>query len=143
MKKQKSISATDLAKLGVCEHQALHRANGTPVKRSRASNKAVNRGNKIHKEHENNTQKYQKDQRCFIASELYGPTANETEFLREWRDRVLQSSWWGRCLIQIYYSVSPSAVAVSKKSPQVRVIAKYGVRQVLTRTGWNEHESNQ
>lgn len=50
------------------------------------------------------------DQRCFIATAIYGPDAPETNFLRAWRDRVLMPAMAGRLFVRAYYAVSPSLV---------------------------------
>jgi hypothetical protein len=57
------------------------------------------------------------DSRCFVASCVYGIDADETNLLREWRDQVLRSRWFGRGVICVYYAVSPIAVRVIKRSP--------------------------
>lgn len=47
------------------------------------------------------------DKRCFIATAVYGEHALETNFLRDWRDRVLMPSIPGRALVHLYYFASP------------------------------------
>jgi hypothetical protein len=46
------------------------------------------------------------DQRCFIATAIYGQDAVETQFLRAWRDRVLMKSFMGRAFVRFYYAIS-------------------------------------
>lgn len=64
------------------------------------------------------------DSRCFIASQVYGPNASETEALRAWRDRVLVQSMAGRALVQLYYSTSPALVTLLRKSPWLDKIVR-------------------
>lgn len=56
------------------------------------------------------------DSRCFIASQVYGPDAAETNALREWRDRVLMQSRAGRLIVGLYYRVSPALLPVLRHS---------------------------
>ena len=60
-----------------------------------------------------NSSSYQKQKArnksgCFIASAVYGPSALETNILREWRDHKLLLYWPGRMITNFYYFVSPS-----------------------------------
>lgn len=47
---------------------------------------------------------------CFIATAIYGIDANETNELRDWRDRSLQKSYFGRLFVSFYYKLSPKIV---------------------------------
>lgn len=67
------------------------------------------------------------DSRCFIASQVYGAQAVETDALRAWRDRVLVPSLAGRAFIRLYYFVSPSLVWLLMRSPRLTL----GLRKVL------------
>lgn len=61
---------------------------------------------------------------CFIATELYGERAPETELLRSFRDVVLRRHSWGRALIRSYYRVSPAIAAYVACRPHARSVAK-------------------
>ncbi|WP_236610731.1 CFI-box-CTERM domain-containing protein [Verminephrobacter aporrectodeae] len=52
------------------------------------------------------------DRRCFIATAIYGSDAPETDFLRDWRDRVLTPNRHGRALVRAYYAISPRLLPI-------------------------------
>jgi len=52
------------------------------------------------------------DGRCFVATSIFGFYADETKFLRQYRDDVLLSNIFGRFLVQIYYSISPWLIKI-------------------------------
>ena len=64
------------------------------------------------------------DSRCFIASQVYGPNADETDTLRAWRDKVLVPSLLGRVFVQLYYATSPALVAMVRRSPWLAKVAR-------------------
>ena len=46
--------------------------------------------------------------KCFIATAAYGsPYAREIYILRRWRDNSLNTNYFGRLFVKIYYKVSP------------------------------------
>lgn len=64
------------------------------------------------------------DTRCFIASQVYGVSAPETDALRAWRDSTLMSTKVGRVLIRMYYYWSPALVQIMKRSPRLTRLAR-------------------
>lgn len=46
--------------------------------------------------------------KCFIASAVFGPQADQVFTLRRWKDEKLATSWLGRHFIATYYAISPS-----------------------------------
>lgn len=74
------------------------------------------------------------DRRCFIASQVYGAHASETDALRAWRDRVLIPSLAGRVLVRIYYATSPALVALVRKSPWLAWIARKALDRFVSKT---------
>lgn len=69
------------------------------------------------------------DKRCFIASQVYGVDAPETNWLRTWRDRVLAPRAAGRTAIAVYYLVGPVMIPVLARSQ----LLTHLVRAVLSR----------
>jgi hypothetical protein len=61
---------------------------------------------------------------CFIATELWGESADETQLLRALRDVVLRRHRWGRALIRTYYRLSPAIAAYIAPRPHARRLAK-------------------
>ncbi len=109
---KESISATELATLGRCERQVVLDARyGKTTARSTEPDRR--RGDQEHLRHHVEVQRYAKepmaagDNRCFIATAIYGPDAWQTWALRGWRDRRLLPSPAGRILVRLYYTVSP------------------------------------
>ena len=65
-----------------------------------------------------------KENKCFIASAVYGPFALETNILREWRDKKLLSHLPGRILTNFYYFVSPSLCKLILRHKSLKVIIR-------------------
>lgn len=71
------------------------------------------------------------DQRCYIASHVFGVDAPETEACRRWRDRTFARFRLGRAVIQAYYLASPALIPV-KSAGNLEPSASGGpVRQSL------------
>ncbi len=91
--------------------------------------------------HASTRQRYQRhlaarrDARCFIATQVYGGDAQETHFLREWRDRVLMPSLWGRWMVRVYYVLSPVVVRVLVKSDWLTKWVRRGLSVLLRYLG--------
>ena len=120
-------SSSDLASLVLCETKALHEQRGGTRCMDRQSRQAVDDGLRGHARAQQQMEAFhnrprqpampaadfgpaprsQKDSRCFIASEVYGPSAPETDELRDVRDRHLVGSPLGRGLVRSYYRLSP------------------------------------
>lgn len=129
-----SISATELAKLGLCElrlHLDATRGQGIETQ-AIAQRKA--RGNVVHaraleaaRQHPGHV-----DRRCFIATAVYGPDAPETVALRAWRDATLRTHGLGRAFIRGYYALSPAVARWIETRPWA-VARVRGLLDVLVR----------
>lgn len=128
---RESISATELAKLGLCEVRLQLDARYGQGRASRVQEQYKVRGREVHAralaaaEHAAPP----RDSRCFIATALYGAHAPETEALRCWRDRFLRQHGLGRIVIRVYYAVSPPLAGYLLRHPGLAA----GVRRVLDR----------
>tara|TARA_R110001606_G_C15404703_1_gene654219 strand:+ start:12832 stop:13248 length:417 start_codon:yes stop_codon:yes gene_type:complete len=126
MSKKDYLSATTIAQSSFCENKlALEKKYGkqeNDIEQIRRQ-----RGDEEHLRHHLEAQRYgkNKDGRCFIASEVYGPVADETNVLRTFRDTVLLPKSWGRTFISVYYDISPAIAVVIRKNPLLRTPAKW------------------
>lgn len=75
------------------------------------------------------------DARCFIATAIYGPHAEETNALRDWRDAVLMPSWFGRVLVGVYYRLSPPLARILGRSMALRKIVQQCLDALVKRIG--------
>lgn len=132
------ISATTIAQRSFCEKQLVldkqYGRNETDIQIQRKE-----RGDEEHLRHHLEAQKYGslRDARCFIATELYGPVAKETDQLRQFRDTHLKKSIWGRVFTQVYYDISPSIVGLMRRFPILKKIIKPIIDWVVTKVSKN------
>lgn len=139
-KSRKSISVSELGSFaGECEVQALLRYRDS-VAKGAVSKESLD-GERVHQVKARQAERYEmarrkgslpgqaRDSRCFIATQVYGPAAPETERLREWRDEVLLKTHLGRWFVKLYYTVSPVVCSVIDKVPGL----DYLVRRLLDR----------
>ena len=133
-KKSKSVSASELAQMGVCERLVVfeHRYG----KHSAASQRAaIQRVLKEHDRFYRDVVKIsEKKGRCYIATLTFGP-GRETATLRMFRDRVLRPSPTGRWLIVAYYKTAPGVCAVLERWPWLQPIARAILRPIARMTG--------
>jgi len=73
---------------------------------------------------------------CFIASELYGKTAWETEALRMGRDQVLRQHAIGRAFIGAYYRHSPVIARWLHRHRGTRALARVLLRPLASLLRW-------
>ncbi|MCG7884228.1 MAG: CFI-box-CTERM domain-containing protein [Candidatus Thiodiazotropha endolucinida] len=119
------VSASEVGSASYCPHYLELKHKGT-----RPSEKYISLGIKGEAKHkELNLQA--KDQRCFVATHLYGAEDSKTCMLREFRDRKLSPYAMGRLVIHIYYSLSPYLVALSKKVPLIDKSLKFLVDRAV------------
>ena len=132
------ISATKIAQRSFCEKQLVldeqYGRHETDIQRQRRE-----RGDEEHLRHHLEAQRYgsSRDSRCFIATELYGPVAKETEQLRLFRDRYLQRSYLGRIFTSAYYELSPTVVRLMQRYPLVRKIIKPIINWIVKKVSVN------
>lgn len=97
----------------------------------------------LHAQALRNMESSQTDQRCFIASTVYGPNALETIALRIFRDQHLMRYSIGRRFVAIYYRYSPRLARALGTKPKltkaVRValwpIAQFAFHSARRHTG--------
>lgn len=133
-KKNGYLSATTIAQRSFCEKQMTldmqYGKQETDIQRQRKE-----RGNEEHLRHHLVAKKFgtPRDSRCFIATELYGNTAPQTQALRVFRDSRLLTSLPGRLFTQLYYDVSPNIVKLMKKSPATKKAIKFVIDRIVRR----------
>lgn len=73
-----------------------------------------------------------KESPCFIATAVYeSPTDPHVVFLKEFRDIVLSNSPFGRAIVKLYYSFSPSIAHFISGSVYVKRLIRYVVMNPL------------
>lgn len=123
------IAASKLAAMGYCEQKIIfEKIHGEIVTKDQQA--ARNRGNSQHNQfHDRVVQSHNSIPRprtgpCFIATAVYGYHDHRTNELRQFRDQVLQTSPLGRCLITIYYQLSPPMAAWITRHPTAQVFTR-------------------
>lgn len=71
------------------------------------------------------------DKRCFIASQVYGGEAWQTNAFRAWRDQTLMPSAAGRAAVRLYYAVSPSIARALARWPAAASLVRRALDRIL------------
>lgn len=125
--RKKMVSASDVGRAAYCPHYLQLKHSGAEV--SAAAKAARHKGDVKHDEFNRKAV----DQRCYVASYLYGPDDCRTHRLRKFRDDRLATSFAGRACVRFYYAVSPALVSLAKRSRFVRDIVNNLVNSVVAR----------
>lgn len=136
-----SISATELSKLGLCEHKIRLDAVYGAGRGSARQEANKERGRRVHDSALTAAVRASTarpvDRRCFIATAIYGADATETSLLRAWRDTILMRSRLGRISVHAYYVMSPMIVQLIQRFPRIggpiRSLLDCVVRHVVVR----------
>lgn len=127
-----SISAGDLAEMGLCEQKIRLRQSLGSRQVCRPREVARREGVVDHVAM-HTAAKQESKSPCFIATSIYGIDAAETDFLRGFRDAHLMRHWWGKRLVIIYYRVSPFLVVIMERHPVARNYVKQQLDQMIRR----------
>lgn len=68
---------------------------------------------------------------CFIATAIFGPTAEETNILRSWRDKSLNTTLIGRLVVKVYYIISPTIVKILERYPILKKSIESGLKNFV------------
>lgn len=68
---------------------------------------------------------------CFIASQVYGPDAWETNVLRQWRDEKLLPTTFGRAFVNFYYRVSPPIARLLGRSSFLEGLSRFILDRIV------------
>ena len=126
----RAIAASDLAKMAVCEQKLVYEKRYgellTPAQRERIRDGRRGHASYLREAFVLNPRVSSSDSKpwCFIATELWGESADETQLLRAFRDAVLRRHPLGRALIRTYYRRSPAIAAYIVARPHARLLAK-------------------
>jgi len=129
-KKSKTVSATELAQMGVCERLVVfeHRHGQRRARNQRAS---IRRGLDEHDRfYREAVRLSERKGRCYIATLAFGP-GSETAALRRFRDRILRPHPIGRRLIVAYYRTAPAICTVLEHCPSLQAIVKTVLRPIV------------
>lgn len=70
---------------------------------------------------------------CFVATACYGDHEHPAvRVLRQFRDSVLSTSWFGRAFVRIYYRWSPRLADMIRHSPTLRLAGRIALWPVVT-----------
>lgn len=116
---RKRPSVTQLVDFAKCEKLAVLKLSQRETLDA-GRRDAVNRGTAAHSRLENAVTV---DGRCFVASFAFGTDAEQTRFLREFRDSRLLPHALGRAAVRLYYALSPGAVSFLSQVPGGRRLA--------------------
>lgn len=134
-RRPKSISATKLGELAICQKMAfLTLRHGAPPP-SPTRQAKLDLGTHIHERTERAVQSTPKPSPCFIATAVYGQSHPNTMMLRTWRDQVLRQSARGRWLIAVYYRISPPIARFLGRHPRSARAARSVLNLVLVFLG--------
>lgn len=129
---KRRLTVTDLAAAERCEAQfVFDRRFGK--QRSAEWLRRAAKGNRAHIAYQTKVAlgARPRDQRCFIASAVFGPDASETEELRAFRDAHLLPSREGRVIVAIYYRLSPPIARMLETTPRLATLARVVLRAVI------------
>lgn len=128
MRKDEYVSASEVGKTAWCPHGASLIGRGAQPDKRHAQR--TERGTASHENLTRSVIDAQgQDQRCFVASYALGGNHPTTRHLRDWRDRVLMVTAWGRMLVAIYYTTSPILIRIAGSSRRVRVWSAFLVKR--------------
>jgi hypothetical protein len=136
-RRQRAIRASDLARLVVCEQKAAFEDRYGERQDARSA-RNIDEGNRQHAAFLRQAflvnpavKSSEAKPWCFLASEIFGDFAAETEDLRIFRDRILRPYAVGRKLVRLYYEMSPIVVAWLSRSPIRRACMRVAIRPVV------------
>lgn len=81
-----------------------------------------------HDERQKARQGEQKQSGCFVATAAFGEYDSNVAVLQNYRDRVLSRSSVGRCLVHVYYRVSPGMARFIQASASRRSITRIALK---------------
>lgn len=142
MKKKLTTSASELAEMGYCEKRMLFEHRLGPrasLTREKARLDGLAAHQAFHRDAvtiAHDVQSSEVKPWCFIASELFGQGAWETNALRMVRDRVLRQHAVGRVFIGAYYRYSPRMASWLRRHNHIRLIARVILRSVAAALKW-------
>jgi hypothetical protein len=115
------VSASQIARLGFCEHQI--RLDAVQGRRTTEAQRAARRqGDQAHQafycESQRLAARSERRGKCFIATLALGESP-ETTALRQFRDLFLRRTALGRWFIAAYYSHSPSVCDALAQRPRL------------------------
>lgn len=133
--RKKLVSASDVGRAAYCPHYLQLKHSGAKV--SAAAEVARKKGDVKHEEFNQKAV----DQRCYVASYLYGPYDCRTARLRKFRDDRLIGTLAGRACVSCYYTISPALVSLARRSKVVRRVVNSLVNCVVARLeSHDEHD---
>jgi hypothetical protein len=122
------ITASDLATHAFCRRKAYY-AKNRPRLAAPDSDHMIRRKNEGLAAHSRMERQVQ-DKRCFVASWACGHDHMATQQLRDFRDRTLLRSAFGRAFVRAYYAASPVLISTFGLAPGARTLARWCVIKI-------------
>jgi hypothetical protein len=130
--RRRRIKASDLGHLASCETRfALERMRGGGGSNRPSAPDDQQRAYEALVAAHHNAQLI--DRRCFVATELYGEDAPETDRLRAYRDTFLRESYLGRMVINVYYRVAPATAGLLRRSSKATRLVRWVMDRIVAR----------
>lgn len=129
-KKPKTVSASELAQMGVCERLVVfeHRYGKRPTPEQR---QAIRRGLNEHERfYQEGIDAAAKRGRCYIATIVFGES-RETSVLRQYRERTLRPYRTGRWVIKSYYRTAPAICRCLVRWPWLQPVIRRILRPIV------------
>lgn len=135
MRKKRYHSITDIVATVYCEQKAVYDQERGDARPLNVRVKAAT-GTFEHLRFQVEGQTSQiVDKRCFIATQVYGGEAWQTNALRAWRDRVLMPRAAGRAAVRLYYAISPGIARVLARWPAATSLVRHALDRILVMLG--------
>lgn len=130
----KKTRISDLAEVATCQRRVYLKAK-YGQKETNAQTMAKKRGIVLHEKayQQKRPDSKSQDKRCYIATSIYGIDANETQTLRDFRDNTMMKTSVGRCLISMYYNISPHIVKLSNGKPWMITVSRLILNKFVRR----------
>ena len=75
------------------------------------------------------------ENKCVIATEIFGPESYEVMRLRQWRNQDLYGHAVGRGAVAAYYRISPALIPILRRHGFLRMCLRFAISQWVNKLG--------